>query len=82
MITLKYIRDHFESQGYEARHSFHGLKYACNKLGKEKGINPTLLFHLLIEDQPIGSLGTHSYGFHTRLGRYLIETLAIYYYEF
>lgn len=82
MITLKYIRNHFESEGYEPRHSFHGLKYACNKLAKEHEISAKGLFHLLIENRPMQGLHTHSYGFHTAEGRYLIDTLKHYYYEF
>ena len=33
------------------------------------------LLHLLIENKPISALHTHSYGFHTASGRYIIETL-------
>jgi len=39
------------------------------------------LFHLLIENEPIASAYTHSYGFHTRNGCHLIETNQNYYYE-
>ena len=81
MITLKYIRTHFNEQGYEPRHSFHKLKKSCNKLAKETGLKAESLFHLLIENEPIKGAYTHSYGFHTRQGRSLIETLQQYYYE-
>jgi hypothetical protein len=80
MITIKYIKDHFESKGYEPRHKFDGLKAACNKLSKEEKIDARDLFHLLIENRPIGGI-THSYGFHTGTGRYLIDTLSSYYYR-
>ena len=40
------------------------------------------LFYLLIENKPIPSLHTHSYGFHTRNGRGIIERIKSYYYEY
>ena len=39
------------------------------------------LLHLLIENKPISALHTHSYGFHTASGRYIIETLKQFYHE-
>ena len=39
------------------------------------------LFYLLIENKPIPSLYTHSYGFHTANGRGIIERIKSYYYE-
>ena len=40
------------------------------------------LFHLLVENKPISSLMTHSYGFHTANGRNIIETIKSKYYEY
>ena len=40
------------------------------------------LMELLLNNKPINSLMTHSYGFHTRSGRYLIESLKEKYYEY
>lgn len=81
MITIKYITNHFNEKGYAPRHSFKGLKAACNKLARETKLNAEDLFHLLIENEPIPGAYTHSYGFHTGNGRHLIETLQSYYYE-
>ena len=39
------------------------------------------LFKLLVENEPINYLMTHSYGFHTKTGRNIIETIKNYYYE-
>ena len=36
---------------------------------------------LLLENEPISDLYTHSYGFHTRNGRELIEGMQNAYYE-
>jgi hypothetical protein len=78
-LTVKVIRDYFNEQGYEARHSFKGLKYASNELAKETNLSPLDLLLLVIENRPIDEAYTHSYGFHTRNGRHLIETFANYY---
>tara|TARA_R100000081_G_scaffold41752_1_gene19538 strand:+ start:2137 stop:2409 length:273 start_codon:yes stop_codon:yes gene_type:complete len=40
------------------------------------------LFRLLVENEPIPSLHTHSYGFHTANGRGIIEKIKSYYYEY
>jgi len=80
--TIKAIREHFKDNGYEPKHDFKGLKYASNTLSKEVGIDAFKLLLLVIENRPIDSAWTHSYGFHTRKGRYLIEEFQNYYYEF
>lgn len=81
-ITKKYIADHFKKNDWTPRHSFDALKKSCNKLARETKLNAADLFHLLVENQPIPGAYTHSYGFHTREGRFLIETLQSYYYNF
>ena len=43
--------------------------------------NPQGLISLL-ENMPINSLMTHSYGFHTANGRHIIETIKEKYYEY
>lgn len=82
MITLKYIREHFDAKGYVPRHDFKGLKSACNKVAKATGHDAKDLFHLLIENVPVPDAYTHSYGFHTANGRELIEALKSNYYKF
>ena len=39
------------------------------------------LLELLIENKPISYLMTHSYTYHTRVGRELIQKMQNYYYE-
>ncbi len=82
MTTLKQIREHFKANNYEPRHSLKGLKYASNELGRETKIDSFQLLLLVIENQPIPSAYTHSYGFHTANGRSLIETFQNYYYAY
>ena len=40
------------------------------------------LMELLLNNKPINSLMTHSYGFHTRSGRTIINSLKGKYYEY
>ena len=77
--TIKAIREHFKAQGYESKHNFKGLKHAANTLAKETNMDAWDLLLLVIENKPVGM--SHSYGFHTRTGRYLIETFQNYYYQ-
>lgn len=81
-ITLKTIRNHFKENGYIPKHNLKAIKLAINELNKEVETDAFDLFLLIIENQPISGLYTHSYGFHTGNGRYLIETFKEYYYKF
>ena len=40
------------------------------------------LMELLLANKPIDYMNTHSYGFHTASGRYIIEALQQKYYEY
>ena len=72
----KYIIDNYG----KPRHNVRSIVKACKHLGKNTKLNPLDLFFLLIENRPIGV--SHSYGFHTAWGRYLIKTLQSLYYQF
>lgn len=81
-LTIKKIEEHFKLSGYQARHSFKGMKYAANKVAEESEIDPYDILLLVIENRPIEGGRTHSCGFHTSKGRYLIESFSDYYYSF
>lgn len=81
-LTIKIIEEHFKLNGYKPRHSFKGLKYAANKVAKESGYDPYDILLLVIENKPIAGCHTHSYGFHTSEGRYLIESFSNQYHSF
>ena len=53
---------------------------AINDMAEEIDADEWDLFHLLVENKPINSLMTHSYGFHTANGRNIIETIKSKYY--
>lgn len=53
----------------KSRHDCHSLKRACEIVAKEHNVDPTDMFHFLIENEPVQGLYMHSYGFETRTGR-------------
>ena len=66
----------------ECRHDAHAMAEAINQTKEDMDYeNEWDLFHLLVENKPINSLMTHSYGFHTANGRGIIERIKNYYYE-
>ena len=80
-MTAQKVEDHIKSLGYEPRHDINALAIAVNEASGEFEHDAFELLQLLIEDKPIKALMTHSYGFHTASGRYIIETIKEYYYE-
>ena len=67
----------------ECRHDAFAMAAAINYIAEDLEYEEKWdLFHLLVENKPINSLMTHSYGFHTRNGRGIIERIKSYYYEF
>ena len=74
----KYIR---EDLGFTPRHNCRALAAAVTTMAEELEYDEAKLLYLLLENRPIDALHTHSYGFHTRNGRHIIETMKEYYYE-
>ena len=81
-ITLKTINKYFKDNNLEAMHNLKAFKKAINILNKEVQIDSFDLFLLIVENKPINGLHTHSYGFHTSNGRYLIDSFANLYHKF
>jgi len=75
----KYIR---KDLGYEPRHDCYALASAVTDMAEELDYDECELLYLLLENRPIVNLHTHSYGFHTSNGRYIINTLKDKYYEY
>ena len=87
-MTGKQIKEYIKSLGHEPRHDCDALSDAVNDMIKSvndgtfnKKTTAKDLLQLLIENKQISSLHTHSYGFHTASGRYIIETLKQFYHE-
>jgi len=67
-----YIRVDLDSK---PRHDCEALASAINEVAEEVGYDSYNLMELLLANVPIDELYTHSYGFHTRNGRGLIESM-------
>ena len=82
-MTATQVKTYLENEYGECRHDPYALSEAINQTQQDMDYEDEWdLFHLLIENKPINSLMTHSYGFHTRNGRGIIERIKNYYYEF
>ena len=82
-LTSKKVKDYFNWRtDEELRHCPDCIALACNDIAEELSYNAKDLMKLLFFNDPIPSLHTHSYGFHTATGRNIIETLKDKYYEY
>ena len=83
MTALEVEKYICKTYGKEAlRHDPYALAEAINQTQQDMDHPDEWdLFYLLIENKPIPSLYTHSYGFHTANGRGIIERIKSYYYE-
>ena len=82
-MTATQVKTYLENEYGECRHDAYALSEAINQVQQDMDYEDEWdLFHLLVENKPINSLMTHSYGFHTRNGRGIIERIKNYYYEF
>ena len=81
-MTATQITNYLVNEYGECRYDAYALAEAINQTREDMDYdNEWDLFHLLVENKPINSLMTHSYGFHTRNGRGIIERIKSYYYE-
>ena len=88
-LTKKKVESYMtERSGEELRHCPDAIAKACNEMMRKfnNEFNGELdakdLMKLLFFNDPIPSLHTHNYGFHTATGRNIIETLKMKYYEY
>ena len=68
--------------GCEPRHDCEALAAAITDMAEEIDTDERKLMELWLNNKPINSLMTHSYGFHTANGRHIIETIKEKYYEY
>ena len=82
-ITIKQLKNYFDNDlQMTCKHDLKACKYAFNVLNKEVKTNILDLVYLIFENKPIDNLYTHSYNFHTRNGRYIIDSFKNYYYNY
>ena len=87
-LTKKKVESYItERSGKELRHCPDAIANACNEMMRKFNnefsgeLDAKDLMKLLFFNDPIPSLHTHSYGFHTATGRNIIQTLQMKYYE-
>ena len=78
---LKAFRDN-KINAKDIRHNLIAAKKAANKMISDKNINAIDIVKLAFFNEPIEYLYTHSYGFHTRQGRYIINEFKNLYYSY
>ena len=83
-LTSKKVKDYMSWRtDEELRHCPECIALACNEACYEfSNTDAKDLMKLLLFNDPIVSLHTHNYGFHTATGRHIINTIKDYYYEF
>ena len=89
-ITSKDVEKYMKYRTDEQfRHCPIAVSKACNDMIEkfhgafgDDNITAKDFMKLLFFNDPIPSLHTHNYGFHTRTGRNIIETLKVKYYEY
>ena len=75
-MTATEITNYLINEYGECKHDAYAMAEAINQTQQDMDYdNEWDLFHLLVENKPINSLMTHSYGFHTANGRNIIETI-------
>ena len=81
-MTGKQIEIYLKEIYGECKHDAYAMAEAINDMAEEIDADEWDLFHLLVENKPINSLMTHSYGFHTANGREIINNIKEKYYEY
>ncbi len=83
-LTAKKVKQYISwRSNQDLRHCPECIADACNEACYEFcHTSAKDLMKLLLFNDPIPSLMTHNYGFHTATGRNIIETIQEYYYEF
>ena len=77
------VREYIENElGCDPVHDVDALASAIEEVSEEINADEQELMELLLNNKPINSLMTHSYGFHTRNGREIINSLKGKYYEY
>ena len=89
-LTSKKVKDYMSYRTPdELTHCSKTIAIICNKMAEDnysthfaKAPDALDYMRLLFFNDPIPQLHTHSYGFHTRTGRAIIEQLKALYYEY
>ena len=80
-MKAKQIESYLLENYGECRHNPTQFEEALALTSKSYEVDSFKLFLLIVENRPIESMHTHSYGFHTENGRELIENFQNNYYN-
>ena len=75
------IKNYLVENYGECRHDEKQFSKALIETAKEFNLDSFKLFKLIVENRPIESMHTHSYGFQTANGREIINTFKNLYYN-
>jgi len=78
-LTAKMVKRYFKINNLELRHNHKALTKATNAVALRYSFDAYDIFMLVIENRPIDSAHTHSYGFQTSNGREIINRFSIEY---
>ena len=82
-MTGEQVREYIENElGCDPVHDVDALASAIEEVSEEINADEQELMELLLNNKPINTLMTHSYGFHTANGRGIINSLKGKYYEY
>ena len=82
-MTGKQVKKYFKDElQIKPKHNVNALADAITDMAYELGHDEFELLELLLQNIPIDSLYTHSYGFHTANGRHIIESIKEKYYGY
>tara|TARA_R110002012_G_scaffold28141_3_gene89071 strand:+ start:1828 stop:2109 length:282 start_codon:yes stop_codon:yes gene_type:complete len=77
--VVEYITDEL---GMKPRHNTQAIAEACNEMSMTHEVEANDVMRLVLSNEPIPSMYTHSYGFHTANGRGLIDEFKVLYNEY
>tara|TARA_Y100000389_G_scaffold153180_1_gene153344 strand:+ start:163 stop:423 length:261 start_codon:yes stop_codon:yes gene_type:complete len=82
-MTPDTVQDYIVDElGMTPRHNIMSLTQAISDIAEEQDLPHEEVMRLLLANEPTSNGMSHSYGFHTRWGRFIINTIQERYYEY
>ena len=82
-MTPDTVQDYFVDElGMTPRHNIISLTQAISDIAEEQDLDHEEVMRLLLANEPTSNGMSHSYGFHTRWGRFIINEVQNKYYDY
>ena len=82
-MTPDKVQDYIVDElGMTPRHNIMSLTQAISDIAEEQDLPHEEVMKLLLTNEPTSNGMSHSYGFHTAWGRFIINTIQERYYEY